>query len=181
MAAKTTTDANDDPSHMASKKLNFRPFVNEEKVENSDIVLLRDAINKVKNKYENSLVGYFIGKSLAFLIVQNYVNNTCGKFGLQKLMRNDDGIFLFKFADKRGMEQVLEQGPWLIHNTLLVLNKWTPSLPLRKDEVTKVPVLVKLHKVPLVAYSKDGLSLIATQIGKPLMLDAFMSTMCVEA
>ncbi|GJW88944.1 putative reverse transcriptase domain, reverse transcriptase zinc-binding domain protein [Tanacetum coccineum] len=133
-------------SNEASKKLNFRSFVNEEKVENSDIVLPRDAIDKVKNKYENSLVGYFIGKSLAFPIVQNYVNNTWGKFGLQKLMRNDDGIFLFKFADKRGMEQVL--------------------------------VCIK---VPLVAYSEDGLSLIATQIGKPLMLDAFTSTMCVEA
>ncbi|GJZ71296.1 hypothetical protein Tco_0635147 [Tanacetum coccineum] len=174
-------DANDDPSHVPSKKLNFWSFVNEEKVENYDIVLPRDAIDKVKNKYENSLVGYFIGKSLAFPIVQNYVNNTWGKFGLQKLMRNDDGIFLFKFSDKRGMEQVLERGPWLIHNTPLILNKWTPSLPLRKDEVTKVPVWVKLHKVPLVAYSEDGLSPIATQIGKPLMLDAFTSTMCVEA
>ncbi|GJQ90642.1 reverse transcriptase domain-containing protein [Tanacetum coccineum] len=86
-----------------------------------------------------------------------------------------------KFADKRGMEQVLERGPWLIRNTLLILNKWTPSLPLRNDEVTKVPVWVKLHKVALVAYSEDGLNLIATQIGKPLMLDAFTSTMCVEA
>ncbi|GKB23312.1 nucleotide-binding alpha-beta plait domain-containing protein [Tanacetum coccineum] len=162
MAAKTTTDANDDPSHVPSKKLNFRSFVNEEKVENSNIVLPRDAIDKVKNKYENSLVGYFIGKSLAFPIVQNYVNNTWGKFRLQKLMRNDNGIFLFKFADKRGMEQVLERGPWLIRYTLLILNKWTSSLPLWKDEVTKVPVWVKLHKVPLVSYSEDGLSLIAT-------------------
>ncbi|GKC38032.1 nucleotide-binding alpha-beta plait domain-containing protein [Tanacetum coccineum] len=153
MATKTTADANDDPSHVPSKKLNFRSFVNEEKVENSDIVLPWDAIDKVKNKYDNLLVGYFIGKSLAFPI----------------------------FADKRGMEQVLEQGPWLIFSTPLILNKWTPSLPLRKDEVTKVHVWVKLHKVPLVAYSEDGLSLIATQIGKPLMLDAFTSTMCVEA
>nr|GEV51084.1 hypothetical protein [Tanacetum cinerariifolium] len=29
-------------------------------------------------------------------------------------------------------------------------------------------------------YSKDGLSLIATQIGKPIMLDAFTSSMCVD-
>ncbi|GKB53528.1 nucleotide-binding alpha-beta plait domain-containing protein [Tanacetum coccineum] len=137
-------------------------------VENSDIVLPRNAIDKVKNKYENSLVGYFIGKSLAFPIVQNYVNNTWGKFGLQILMRSDDCIFLFKFADKRGMEQVLERGPWLIRNSINSCNKWTPSLPLRKDEVTKVPVRVKLHKVPLVAYSEGGLSFIATQIGKPL-------------
>ncbi|GJY10682.1 retrovirus-related pol polyprotein from transposon TNT 1-94 [Tanacetum coccineum] len=60
-----------------------------------------DVIDKVKNKYENLLVGYFIGKSLAFSIVQNYVNFTWGKFRIQKLMRSDDGIFLLKFANKR--------------------------------------------------------------------------------
>ncbi|GJR69683.1 reverse transcriptase domain-containing protein [Tanacetum coccineum] len=79
------------------------------------------------------------------------------------------------------MEQVLERGPWLIRNTPLILNKWTPSLPLKKDEVTEIPVWVKFYKVPLVAYSEDDLSLISTQIGKPLMLDAFTSYMCVEA
>ncbi|GJY40955.1 hypothetical protein Tco_0428225 [Tanacetum coccineum] len=47
--------------------------------------------------------------------------------------------------------------------------------------VTKVSVWVKLYNVPMVAYSKDGLSLIATQIGKPIMLDAFTSSMCVDS
>ncbi|GKA11339.1 hypothetical protein Tco_0690772 [Tanacetum coccineum] len=48
------------------------------------------------------------------------------------------------------------------------------------DKVTKVPVWVKIHKVHVVAYSKDGLSLIVTQIGKLIILDAFTSSMCVE-
>ncbi|GKE05172.1 trichome birefringence-like protein 3 [Tanacetum coccineum] len=38
-----------------------------------------------------------------------------------------------------------------------------------------------MHKVPIVAYSEDGLSLIATQIGKPVKLDAFTSSMCMES
>ncbi|GJU70778.1 zinc finger, CCHC-type containing protein [Tanacetum coccineum] len=163
------------------KMLNFRSLVNEEKVDNADFVLPRDAMVKVKRNFENSLVGYFIGKILAFQIVQNYVTNTWSKFGFEKVMKNDDGIFLFKFADSMGMDQVMDRGPWLIHNTPLILNKWTPSLPLKKDVVTKVPIWVKLHKVPLVAYSEDGLSLIATQIRKPVMLDAYTSFMCGDA
>ncbi|GJZ14301.1 trichome birefringence-like protein 3 [Tanacetum coccineum] len=68
----------------------------------------------------------------------------------------------------------------MIRNTPLILNKWTPNLSLAKDEVTKVPVWVKLHRVPVVAYSEDGLSLIASQVGTPIMLDAFTSAMCDE-
>nr|GEU72412.1 putative reverse transcriptase domain-containing protein [Tanacetum cinerariifolium] len=46
--------------------------------------------------------------------------------------------------------------------------------------VTKVSVWVKLHRVPTVSYSKYGLSLIGSQIQKPIMLDAFTSSMCVD-
>ncbi|GJW14567.1 mitochondrial outer membrane protein porin 2-like protein [Tanacetum coccineum] len=54
-------------------------------------------------------------------------------------------------------------------------------MSLKRDEVNKVPVWIKLYNVPVVAYSADGLSLIATQVGKPIMLDAFTSSMCEDA
>ncbi|GJZ71489.1 reverse transcriptase domain, reverse transcriptase zinc-binding domain protein [Tanacetum coccineum] len=41
-----------------------------------------------------------------------------------------------------------------------------------KVEIKKVPVWVKFYHVPIVAYSKVGLSLITTQVGKPIRLDA---------
>ncbi|GJW36241.1 trichome birefringence-like protein 3 [Tanacetum coccineum] len=74
----------------------------------------------------------------------------------------------------------LEQGPWMIKNTPIILNKWTPNLTLCKDKVTSVLVWVKLHKVPIVAYSEDGLSLISSQLGKLVMLDAFTAAMCKD-
>ncbi|GJT39992.1 reverse transcriptase domain-containing protein [Tanacetum coccineum] len=168
-------------SKQVYKKVNFQAFVNGERVDNHDTVLPKYAINNVKKRYENSLVRFFVGKSLAFPIVQNYVNNTWGKFGLEKIRRNDDGVFLFKFASKGGLDQVLERGLWMIRKSPLILSKWTPNVPLTRNEVTKVPVWIKLRNIPLVAYSEDGLSLIATQIGKPIMLDAFTSLMCSDS
>ncbi|GKD75257.1 retrovirus-related pol polyprotein from transposon TNT 1-94 [Tanacetum coccineum] len=84
-------------------------------------------------------------------------------------------------AKVKSMDQVLEKGPWLIRKSPIILNKWTASVSLKKGEVTKVPIWVKLYNVPVLAYSEDGLSLITTQIGKPIMLDAFTSSMCVES
>nr|GEU98543.1 hypothetical protein [Tanacetum cinerariifolium] len=50
-----------------------------------------------------------------------------------------------------------------------------------KYEVNKVLVWVKLYNVPVLAYLGDGLCLIATQIGKLIMLDAFTGSMCVDS
>ncbi|GJY80087.1 hypothetical protein Tco_0492838 [Tanacetum coccineum] len=144
-------------SEQVNKKVNFRSFVNEERMENSYTVLPKAAMESVKNRYVNSLVGYFVGKSLAFPVVRNYVNNTWGKFGLQKVMRNDDGVFMFKFASKECLDQVLQRGPWMIRKSPIILNKWSFGLSLKKGEVTSVPGWVKLRGVPILAYSEDGL------------------------
>lgn len=61
------------------------------------------------------------------------------------------------------------------------LNTWTPTTNMKKEEIKKILVWVKLHKVPLVTYSETGLSLIGTKIGRPLMLDAYTSNMCLES
>ncbi|GKD46736.1 hypothetical protein Tco_1271381 [Tanacetum coccineum] len=161
-------------------KVKFRAMTNFEKVKHSDFVLPVVVVKAVKHKFENSLVGFFVGKKVAFPLVKNYVTNTWSKFGFEKVMSDADGLFYFKFASLNGLEQVLEQGPWLIRNIPLILTKWSPNMSLSKDEVTRVPIWVKFHKVPVVAYSKDGLSLIATQVGTPIMLDAFTSAMCVD-
>ncbi|GJT92147.1 putative reverse transcriptase domain-containing protein [Tanacetum coccineum] len=94
-----------------TNKLRFRTLVNKEKVECSDCVLPKAAANLVKSKYENSIVGFFVWKDPSFPVVQNYVSNTWSKFGFEKITRNDNGVYLFKFASKAGLEQVLERGP----------------------------------------------------------------------
>ncbi|GKB05583.1 hypothetical protein Tco_0833778 [Tanacetum coccineum] len=130
-------------------KLKFRSFFNDETVVDSDCVLPLANLQAIKNKFENTL----------------------------KLIHDEDDVFFFKFDSITGVEHVLEQGPWMIRNTPIILNKWSLNLSLCKDKVTSVPVWVKLHKVPVVAYFEDGLSLIASQIGKPVMLDALTSSM----
>nr|GFB09968.1 hypothetical protein [Tanacetum cinerariifolium] len=162
-------------------KVHFHTLVNKEKVDNFDCVLPRMTTAKIMKRYDNSIVGFFLGKDLSFLVVQQFVMNTWRKFRFEKITRNDEGVYLFKFAYKAGMDQVLEKGPWLICKSPIILNKRIPSVSLKKGEVTKVLVWVKLYNVPILAYSEDGLSLIATQIGKPIMLDAFTSSMCVES
>ncbi|GKA09034.1 putative reverse transcriptase domain-containing protein [Tanacetum coccineum] len=52
---------------------------------------------------------------------------------------------------------------------------------LMKEDVGNVPVWVKLHGIPVTAFSEDGLSAIATKLGTPLMLDSYTSDMCIQS
>nr|GEW55638.1 hypothetical protein [Tanacetum cinerariifolium] len=52
--------------------VHFRALINEEKIESFDCVLPKAADDKVKSRYENFIVGFFVGKDPAFPMVQQY-------------------------------------------------------------------------------------------------------------
>ncbi|GJR10392.1 ribonuclease H-like domain-containing protein [Tanacetum coccineum] len=121
-------------------------------------------VHEVNDRMKNSLYGYFIGKRLAFPIVEWFVCNNCEKYGLKKVTTVKE-FFFFKFSSKEGVDSVLRDGTWIIREIPIFLNKWSPFVSLLKEELSHVPVWVKFHDVPLVAYTSDGLSFMATKIG----------------
>ncbi|GJV37732.1 zinc knuckle CX2CX4HX4C containing protein, partial [Tanacetum coccineum] len=112
-------------------------------------------------------------------VKENYIKNTWAKFGLLKAMHNN-GFFFFQFSTHEGMEKVLESGPWLVLLVPLILNIWSLNAKLIKEEICLAPVWVKLHNILILAYSEVGLSLISTQLGRPIMLDSYTSSMCLD-
>ncbi|GJZ73650.1 zinc knuckle CX2CX4HX4C containing protein [Tanacetum coccineum] len=124
---------------------NFRPLVADPVFDGVNISIPRKVVEKVSTRFEHTLYGYFIGKRMAFPVVEYYARNNWAKHGLKRIMMNNKGFFFFKFDSRAGLEVVLEGGPWLI------------------------------------LFEEDGISLIATFIGKPVMLDSYTSSMCNDS
>ncbi|GJT82690.1 zinc knuckle CX2CX4HX4C containing protein [Tanacetum coccineum] len=58
-------------------------------------------------------------------------------------------FFFFKFDSQAGLEAVLEGGPWLFRKSSIILKKWSMVTRLLKEELTRIPIWVKLHDVPI--------------------------------
>ncbi|GJT03746.1 zinc knuckle CX2CX4HX4C containing protein, partial [Tanacetum coccineum] len=69
----------------------------------------------------------------------------------------------------------------LIHKSPIILKKCSMNTRLLKEELTRIPIWIKLHNVPIQVFKEDGISLIATFIGKPVMLDSYTSSMCNDS
>ncbi|GKC36478.1 cytokinin dehydrogenase 3-like protein, partial [Tanacetum coccineum] len=59
--------------------------------------------------------------------------------------------------------------------------KWHSDENLLKEDVSTIPVWVKLYGVLVTAFSEDGLSAIATKLGTPLMIDSYTTDMCMQS
>ncbi|GJV93117.1 reverse transcriptase domain-containing protein, partial [Tanacetum coccineum] len=131
--------------------------------------------------FTNTAYGFILGKRVAYLVVANYVRNTGGKYGLVKSVLNSStGLFFFQFSSMNGLDSMLENGLWFICNNPLILKKWNLDVNLLKEDFGNVLVWVKLYCFPMTAFSNDGLSVISTKLGTPLMLDSSTSDMCTQ-
>ncbi|GKB96785.1 zinc knuckle CX2CX4HX4C containing protein [Tanacetum coccineum] len=76
------------------------------------------------------------------------------------------------FMSKRVAFPVVEyyNGPWFIRFTPIILKKWMPNVNSLKEDLNSVPIWVKFHDIPIVAFTADGLSVMDTKLGNPIML-----------
>ncbi|KAL0291137.1 UNVERIFIED_CONTAM: hypothetical protein Sradi_7033400 [Sesamum radiatum] len=91
---------------------------------------------------------------------------------VREVTATSNGFFFFQFKTAAAMEEVIEGGPWLFQGQPIVLQKWEPGMVLRKLQHTQVPVWIKLRHLPVELWTTEGLSTVASGIGKPLYPDA---------
>ena len=70
------------------------------------------------------------------------------------------------------MEEVIEGGPWLFQGQPIVLQKWELCMVMRKLKHKQVPVWIRLRHLPMELWTEEGLSTVASGVGKPLYPDA---------
>ncbi|GJY86090.1 RNA-directed DNA polymerase, eukaryota, partial [Tanacetum coccineum] len=84
-------------------------------------------------------------------------------------------------APADGIDATIVDGSWLIQNVTLILKKKTPDANIMKEDVCNILVWVKFHDIPITAFTKDSLSVIATKLSTPLMLYYYTSAMCTDS
>nr|GEV29431.1 RNA-directed DNA polymerase, eukaryota, reverse transcriptase zinc-binding domain protein [Tanacetum cinerariifolium] len=96
------------------------------------------------------------------------------KYGIDDVKVNVNGNCFFKFRTEEGMNEILKQSPWIVNNRHLFLQKWDPVVGMEKSTI---PLWAKLTNVPLEAWSKEGINALASNLGKPIIMDNMISEM----
>ena len=100
-------------------------------------------------KWADCLVGNLLDSKLPFAVVRSIIQKIWARFGLLDVIPHGDGFFIFRFSQPSAAKDVLEGGPWLISGRHLFLRWWSPGLSWQKESVSKVPVWVQFHHVPM--------------------------------
>ncbi|GJS93363.1 probable 6-phosphogluconolactonase 1 [Tanacetum coccineum] len=162
----------------------FRTLVADLVFDGVNISIPRKVVEKVSTRFEHTLYGYFIGKRMAFPVVEYYARNNWAKHGLKRIMMNSKGFFFFKFDSRAGLEAVLEGGPWLIRKSSDILKKLFDGSEIAQRRMTRLRYGLNCIDVPIQSFFErieaDLVDVVTIGIPSLSEDDFTKETICVE-
>lgn len=127
-----------------------------------------EVLKQGNDKFKLCLVGTFSKGFLPYAKVVELAHKAWDHRGLLQVSQKDSHTFLFKFKEINGMNAILARGTWFFERRPLILHNWGVN-PCQKSTM---PLWVKFEKIPDSYWTREGLSWLASSVGKPLCADA---------
>ncbi|KAJ6697292.1 hypothetical protein OIU85_003643 [Salix viminalis] len=123
------------------------------------------------SQWTRCLVGFFPGSRPPYHMVNSMATRVWQLLGLEHTMTTGEGFYLFRLRDEEAVQEVLDRGSWMFGGKSLVLQQWHPHFKFDKNQITTIPVWLRLRGLPFPLWTKAGLSLVASMVGRPLSCD----------
>ncbi|KAJ6397267.1 hypothetical protein OIU84_020269 [Salix udensis] len=121
--------------------------------------------------WKRSMIGFFVSYKLPFYVVQSIANRIWKPHGLEKTIVLSNGFMVFRFSSIAQMEEVLARGPWMFGGKTILLQQWKPCFKFDRNKIKSIPVWARLQGLPFPLWNKQGLSMAASMVGRPLASD----------
>ncbi|GKB27643.1 RNA-directed DNA polymerase, eukaryota, reverse transcriptase zinc-binding domain protein [Tanacetum coccineum] len=118
--------------------------------DNEFVIFDDEMIKEWSKKWQLTLCGYFVG---------------C-KMHINELRYN-----IRRMWSRHGFKD-------MVNNKPLVIQKWDVNMCVDKTEPDVLPLWVKMCNISLEAWTVNGISALASRIGKPLIMDAVTTSIC---
>ena len=89
-----------------------------------------------------------------------------------KVMPLSNDFYIVSFTDRRDTDYAFQEGPWMIDDHYLLVQKWHPNLnPQNTDTQRKIGTWVRIPDLPVEFYRIEALGLIGNMIGRTIKID----------
>nr|GEX91321.1 zinc knuckle CX2CX4HX4C [Tanacetum cinerariifolium] len=170
---KTAVTANNDVNRILFEK------PTEVDGDGNEFMVFDDAIiNKGCKRWDLTLCRHFVGHQMSINELRYNLRRMWWRKGFKDVVDVTNGVFFMKLFSEEGMESVVNSRPWMVNNKPFFVQKWDIHVCLDKREPTHIPIWVRLFNIPLESWTTNGISALASRLGKPLIMDNLTTHIC---
>lgn len=168
----------EDIIHMAIEK--NCPEINEEKDEPPPSLPFNPKPNSVVSAEEygiwckpwhNTLIVRLLGKKVGLKYMTNKLQNIWAKKGVVHVMDRSHDFFMVRFEDEGDCKHALFDGPWLVLDHYLLVQRWRPFFRPANTNVQKIAAWVRIPDLPCELCNDQFFWRVGALIGTMLKVD----------
>lgn len=115
----------------------------------------------------HALICKFLGIRISLAALEAWIRRSWQVEGDMDIMLAGNSYFLVNFSCMSDRNRVFEGGPYFYNSVGLFVKPWHPGFNSAEDLPSRVPVWIRLPRLPLEFWREDILRQIAAVLGKP--------------
>ncbi|KAI9072668.1 hypothetical protein K1719_045369 [Acacia pycnantha] len=120
----------------------------------------------------NSLIIKALGARFPTYIIRDCINRMWRPKDPLNIVPLSNGYYIVSFSNKEDREYAFQEGPWMIDDHYLIVQRWRPNFnPWKADLQCRVSAWIRLPDVPFEFYNVESLRRIGNMIGKMIKVD----------
>lgn len=116
-----------------------------------------------------------MGKKISLKTLQNHLEKKWSKIGPIKVIDLSDDYFVVHFQQEDDYKFALFEGPWMIHDHYLIVERWRPFFKCGAEKVGKLAVWVRIPNIPIELCNANFLWKVGSHLGTMLKVDTLTS------
>lgn len=125
--------------------------------------------------WKEALVVTLMGKKVSFRVLENKLNRDWGRKGSLKITDLPKNFYVVQFTSTEDYLHALFNGPWMLADHYLLVQRWRPFFITNATIESKVAVWVRIPELPLEFYNDRFLWRVGAKLGSLLKIDRLTS------
>lgn len=126
-------------------------------------------------EWDKTLVVNVLGKKVNYRMIENKAKRDWARSGSVKVIDMPRGFLAVHFGSNEDYKHALFEGPWMIADHYLLVQRWRPNFLNSAKKESKVAVWVRIPELPLELYNKTFLERVGNALGSFLKMDHLTS------
>ena len=134
-----------------------------------------DEFNEWCKPWKLTLIVKLLGKSLSLRVMDRWIQRSWARKGAIRVLDMNEDFYIVRFADEGDYIHALYEGPWLLADHYLLVQRWRPLFQPEWKAVQKMAVWVRIPDLPMELYNQKFLWRVGERIGTMLKVDELTS------
>lgn len=125
--------------------------------------------------WKGALVVSLLGKRVSFRVLENKLKRDWARKGTLQITDMPKNFYVVQFTAVEDYKHALFQGPWMLADHYLLVQRWRPFFITNATVESKVAVWVRIPELPLELYNDRFLWRVGAKLGTLLKIDRVTS------